>query len=287
MHSPCPRIARRHILAQQPLLSASFHNSLHPVDMVEAAWTALHLQDSLRDTLDAPLSWNDWQHTYAALARSFATTTTTTVHAWRVAMHHRFGPHWLDRCTHPPADCVHRAAQLHAVRYPVPNSPALDTARNLLLRHLQQPLPWNLWQHLLARLRRRFPVQPAPAPLYQDYLHDMSATFGAAWLSSLPRRGRDTRFAAARTYRACLASLPPPAAPQRLLQRRPRCNGRRLHALLLQLRDSLAALPPDAPLPASQLTRLQSLAFRASRCLTRRARRPVASTSVRNLRPGP
>ena len=102
-----------------------------------------------------------------------------------------------------------------------------------------------------------------------------------------PPRGRDTRFAAARTYRACLASLPPPAAPQRLLQRRPRCNGRRLHALLLQLRDSLAALPPDAPLPASQLTRLQSLAFRTSRCLTRRARRPVASTSVRNLRPGP
>ena len=248
MHTPCP-------------------SSTEPFDLAKQR----HLQDCLRDSLRQPLSWNSWQQAFARLARSSSVSGTCSVHDWRIQMALKFGQGWHQP---PPEDMTdlapviaaalehHTAAQAPAAAAPA-ETPDSDVLLMLVQKHLRRPLPWNAWQHLLARLHRHVRSHHVDIT-YLNYAAIMEESFGVQWRTARPSRSRTIRKTLQETWNLCISDL--------LRHRRPRTRKRthgrqRLRKIICELMQNLLELSPGLPVTHTQLARTRALAHRALRTI--------------------
>ena len=193
------------------------------------------------------------------------------VHDWRIQMALKFGQGWHQP---PPEDMTdlapviaaalehHTAAQAPAAAAPA-ETPDSDVLLMLVRKHLRRPLPWNAWQHLLARLHRHVRSHHVDIT-YLNYAAIMEESFGVQWRTARPSRSRMIRKTLQETWNLCISDL--------LRHRRPRTRKRthgrqRLRKIICELMQNLLELSPGLPVTHTQLARTRALAHRALRTI--------------------
>ena len=154
----------------------------------------------------------------------------------------------------------HTAAQVPAVEATA-ETPDSDALVMLVQKHLRRPLPWNAWQHLLARLHRHVRSHHVDMTCL-NYVAIMEESLGFQWKTARPTRSRMVRKTLQETWKLCISDL--------LCHRRPRTRKRiqgpqRLRKIICELMQNVLELSPGLPLTHAQLTRTRALAHRALR----------------------